>query len=104
MADNVLIDRAVVQQALSWILYTRRFLGIDEPKEERALRTALAEQAEPVQFDPAEAMRLADDYASAQSEMDIEHSVNRRPYYVESRNDARAKLAAYLGIKGGGNG
>lgn len=60
-----------------------------------ALRAALAE---PVQFDPAEAMRLADDYASAQSELDGEHSTSRK-YYVEGRDEARAALAAYLGIK-----
>lgn len=59
---------------------------------------ASEQQAEPVVFDPAEAMRLADDYASAQSELDGEHSINRQ-YYVKGRDEARAELAAYLGIK-----
>jgi hypothetical protein len=56
------------------------------------------QQAEPVQLDPNKIMSLADNYASAQSEMDGEHSVNWK-YYVQSRNEARAALAAYLGIK-----
>ena len=43
-------------------------------------------------------MRLADDYASAQSQLDGEHSMPRK-YYVESRDEARVKLAEYLGIK-----
>jgi hypothetical protein len=51
-----------------------------------------AQQAEPVQFDLNKVMSLADNYASAQSEMDGEHSVNRQ-YYVQSRNEARAALA-----------
>ena len=104
MTDHILINRAVVEQALEALEYhveqTRPIWKTSEAIA--ALEAALA-QAEPVAFDPAEAMRLADEYAYAQSELDGEHSVNRL-YYVESRNEARAKLAAYLGIKGGGNG
>ena len=51
-----------------------------------------AEQAEPVAFDPNKALRLADEYAEAAHQ--FHHRVD----------EARAKLAAYLGIKGGGNG
>jgi hypothetical protein len=40
--------RTAAQQALSWIHYVRREYGMDEPKEERALRAALAQQAEPM--------------------------------------------------------
>ena len=53
---------------------------------------------QPSAFDPVAAMRLADNYAFAQSELDGEHSTSRK-YYVDSRDEARAALAAYLGIK-----
>lgn len=56
------------------------------------------EHPEPAAPGPAEAMRLADDYASAQSQLDGEHFMPRK-YYVESRDEARVKLAEYLGIK-----
>jgi hypothetical protein len=49
------------------------------------------QKAEPVQFDPAEAMRLADEYAEAAYQ--FHHRVD----------EARAALATYLGIKGGSN-
>ena len=72
----------------------------------RGKRAALTQQAErdalrvvqPSAFDPVAAMRLADNYAFAQSELDGEHSTSRK-YYVDSRDEARAALAAYLGIK-----
>lgn len=42
--------------------------------------------------------RLMPNYAFAQSELDGEHSTSRK-YYVDSRDEARTALAAYLGIK-----
>ena len=67
-------------------------LGARETKRD-ALRVV-----RPSAFDPVAAMRLADNYAFAQSELDGEHSTSRK-YYVDSRDEARAALAAYLGIK-----
>ena len=67
----------------------------------RVIDRLRAQQAKPVQpsaFDPVAAMRLADNYAFAQSELDGEHSTSRK-YYVDSRDEARTALAAYLGIK-----
>ena len=49
-------------------------------------------------FDPVAALRLADDYAFAQSQLDGKRSTSRK-YYVEGRDEARAALTAYLGIK-----
>ena len=63
----------------------------------RAERDALR-VVQPSAFDPAAAMRLADDYAFAQSQLDEKRSTSRK-YYVEGRDEARAALAAYLGIK-----
>ena len=53
---------------------------------------------QPSAFDPVAAMRLADDYAFAQSKLDGKHSTSRK-YYVDSRDEARTALAAYVGIK-----
>ena len=72
----------------------RQHAEIESLKAERdALRVV-----QPSAFDPVAAMRLADDYAFAQSQLDGKRSTSRK-YYVEGRDEARAALAAYLGIK-----
>lgn len=68
----------------------------------RKICTAYVEAGQPIParcpntldlFDP-----LTPNYAFAQSELDGEHSTSRK-YYVDSRDEARTALAAYLGIK-----
>ena len=44
MSENVVVSKDVLQQALAWIHYHRRAYAIDEPIEERNLRSALAQQ------------------------------------------------------------
>ena len=63
------------------------------------LRAALA-QAEPVQFNPAEALRLAEEFA----QMKQAHGVFCNADSRRLMEEAHSALAAYLGIKGGGNG
>ena len=92
--------RTAAQQALEALEFFRgtAICDADTKVADEGITALRAALAKPVQFDPAEAMRLADDYASAQSELDGEHSTSRK-YYVEGRDEARAALAAYLGIK-----
>ena len=102
--------RTAAQQALEAL--QTELMGYDGPVPHidsaiSALRAALLEQqaerdalrvVQPSAFDPVAAMRLADDYAFAQSKLDGKHSTSRK-YYVDSRDEARTALAAYVGIK-----
>lgn len=65
------------------------------PPGVRAIDEAI--EVELAVVDPAKAMQLADNYASAQYDLDEAHSTNRK-YYLEIRDNARAELARYLSL------